>query len=125
MFPYEEYKEHWVLGFIYSREEKAFGDIIPYKEIASIVPTIKDVEMIVHQKYEIASDRPGSGNTANIGSVTEINKLRAGLGVFSKLGEEVFEDYWRNFIQKKIARDKNIKQPYHNVEEYLKWKRKG
>lgn len=124
MYPYYEYKEHWVLGFIYSREEMAVGDIVPFSKIDSIIPTIKDIEIIVHQKYEIAADRPGSGNTANIGSVSEIDKLRKGQGVFAKLGEEIFEDYWRNFMQKKIARDKRKKQPYHNIKEYLAWKKK-
>ncbi len=124
MFPYYEYKEHWVLGFIYSREEEAIGDIVPFNKIDHILPTIKDIEIIVHQKYEIAADRPGSGNTANIGSVTEIDRLRKGQGVFAKLGEKVFEDYWRNFMQKKIARDKKVRQPYRNIKEYLFWKKK-
>lgn len=124
MFPYNEYKEHLVLGFIYSREEKADGDIVPLTKIDEIIPTIKDIEIIVQPKYKIAADRPGSGNTANIGSVTEIEKLRKGQGVFAKLGEKVFEDYWRNFLQRKIARDMGKEQPYHNISEYLEWKKK-
>jgi hypothetical protein len=124
MFPYHEYKEHWVLGLIYSREEKADGDIIPLSKIDEIVPTIKDIEIIIQPKYKISADRPGSGNTANIGSITEIKKLRNGEGVFAKYGEAVFEDYWRNFLQRKIARDMGRKQPYHNFSEYLAWKKR-
>ena len=123
MFPYHEYKEHWVLGFIYSREEKANRDIVPLAKIDEILPTIKDIEIIIQPKYRIAADRPGSGNTANIGSVTEIERLRKGEGVFAKYGEKVFEDYWRNFLQRKIARDMGKEQPYHNLEEYLAWKK--
>ena len=122
MFPYSEYTEHWVLGFIYSRADNLKAEIIPIGDIDSIRPAISDVEIIIQQKYKLASDRPGSGNTANIGSATNIKLLRAGKGVFANYGEDVFEDYWRNFIQRKIARDKGISQPYRNIEEYLKWK---
>jgi len=85
---------------------------------------IKDIEVIVQPKYKIASERPGSGNTTNIGSVAEIKRLEKGEGPFAKYGEEFFEDYWRNFIQRKIARDRGIEQPYRNIEEYLRWKKK-
>lgn len=125
MFPYNEYSEHWVIGFIYSRQEGATGEIVSIKEVDSIEPTIEDIEIIVQPKYKIAADRPGSGNTANIGSTTEIEKLRDGKGVFADHGEQVFEDYWRNFLQRKIALDKGVKQPYHNLPEYLEWKEKG
>lgn len=124
MFPYYSYKEHWVLGFIYSREEKMDGGIVPFTKIDEIIPTIKDIEIIVQPKYKIAADRPGSGNTANIGSITDIEKLRKGEGVFAKYGEGIFEDYWRHFLQRKIARDMKKKQPYHNLEEYLELKKK-
>jgi hypothetical protein len=48
---------------------------------------------------KIASDTSGSGNTANIGSIISIDDIKQGLGVFSKLGEEVFDDYWKNYKQ--------------------------
>lgn len=124
MFPYHDYKEHWILGFIYSRVEGIEADIVTLKKIDRIIPTIKDVEIIVHPKYKIASDHPGSGNTANIGSLSEIEKLKNGEGIFAKHGEKVFEDYWRNFLQRKIARDMGTEQPYKNIEEYFIWKRK-
>lgn len=124
MFPYHEYKEHLILGFIYSRVENVKADIVPITKLDDIVPVIKDIEIIVQPKYRIASERPGSGNTANIGSIWEIEKLQKGEGPFAKYGEEVFEDYWRNFVQLKTARDGGKKQPFRNIEEYLQWKKK-
>jgi len=122
MFPYHEYKEHWILGFIYSRVENVKADIVPITKLDDIVPVIKDIEVIIQQKYKIASERPGSGNTTNIGSISEIEKLRKGEGPFAEYGEEIFEDYWRNFMQLKTARDSDRKQPFRNIEEYLQWK---
>lgn len=124
MFPYHEYVGHWVLGFIYTREGDKDGEIVPLSKINDIVPVIKDIEIIVQEKYKLSADRPGSGNTANIGSSNDIETLRKGMGVFAKHGEKVFEDYWRNFLQRKIARDMGKIQPYHNFEEYLAWKKK-
>lgn len=124
MFPYHEYSGHWVLGFIYTRENDKDGEIVPFSKINDIVPVIKDIEIIVQEKYKLSADRPGSGNTANIGSSNDIETLRKGTGIFAKLGEKVFEDYWRNFLQRKIARDMGKTQPYHNLAEYLAWKKK-
>ena len=124
MFPYNEYKEHWILGFIYSRVDDVEADIIPISKMDEIEPVIKDIEIIVQPKYKISSERPGSGNTANIGSITEIERLEKGEGPFARYGEEVFEDYWRNFMQRKIASDRGKQQPYRNIEGYLKWKKK-
>lgn len=124
MFPYHEYVGHWVLGFIYTREDDKDGEIVPLSKINEIVPVIKDIEIIVQEKYRLSADRPGSGNTANIGSSNDIETLRNGTGAFAKHGEKVFEDYWRNFLQRKIARDMGKIQPYHNLGEYLVWKKK-
>jgi len=41
---------------------------------------------------QIASDRGGSGNTANIGSIQNIADIVSGRGMFSKLGESWFDD---------------------------------
>ena len=48
------------------------------------------------EKWKISSDRGGSGNTANIGSIDYIDDLLKGNGVFKNLGEQVFDDYWIN-----------------------------
>ena len=49
------------------------------------------------EKWKIAGDKGGSGNTANIGSIQRIEDILSGNGMFAKLGEEWFDDYWMNF----------------------------
>jgi hypothetical protein len=48
------------------------------------------------EKWKISSDRGGSGNTANIGSIDYIEDMLEGNGVFINLGEQVFDEYWIN-----------------------------
>ncbi|MGH9802811.1 MAG: type II restriction endonuclease, partial [Blastocatellia bacterium] len=86
-FPYNSYSGHFVLGVIYSRIEGVIDERKKHRleELESITSVIGDFQFFVQEKYKIASDRPGSGNTKNIGSVTEISKLVAGLGHFSEL----------------------------------------
>jgi len=54
---------------------------------------VSDVEVIVQQKWKIASKSTGTGTTFAIGSIKEIDKLEKGEGVFKS--KEEFEEYWR------------------------------
>lgn len=120
-YPYGHYQEHWIVGFIYSRVPGVEPEVVKVTELEKVVAPIKDVEVIIREKWRIASDRPGSGNTTNIGSITEIEGLRQGTGVFTRFGEkgkEVFEDYWRNF-------DRNTPRKYSNLDQYLVWRKKN
>ena len=99
-FPYSEYAGHFCLGVIYSRaaggklEEARVRQI---GELRSIVSVVRDFQFFVSEKWEIASDRSGSGNTANIGSITRIEDILNGNGMFQKLGEKWFDEYWMNY----------------------------
>jgi hypothetical protein len=55
------------------------------------------IRILTVEKWKIASGKGGSGNTANIGSIKNIADIVAGRGMFSKLGESWFDDYWMNF----------------------------
>lgn len=122
-FPYNQYKGHYCLGIIYSRvdfeddlsdtelfkvneldEEYGFKvdpikdrQITTVENLKSITSVIKDFDFFAAPKWKIASDSQGSGNTANIGSIKDIDDLKAGNGVFSKLGESWFDEYWMNY----------------------------
>ena len=68
----------------------------------------RNFEFFAQEKWRIASDKSGSGNTANIGSITYIADILQGKGVFFNLGEEWFNEYWQNygkitFKEKKIT----------------------
>lgn len=99
-FPYAEYAGHFCLGAIYSRavsEKLAEARFRQIGELRSIVSVVRDFQFFVCEKWEIASDRSGSGNTANIGSITRIEDILTGNGMFRKLGEKWFDEYWINY----------------------------
>ncbi len=103
-FPYGSYSAHFCLGIIYSRNYgTSIDETKHYKleELKSITSVVKDLEFFVQEKWRIASDKGGSGNTANIGSINNIEDIVKGRGMFSKLGEKWFDDYWMNY--KKIT----------------------
>ncbi|MBI5559656.1 MAG: EcoRV family type II restriction endonuclease [Deltaproteobacteria bacterium] len=125
-FPYGEYAGHFVLGVIYSRTDKSLDERKVYSldDLQNITSVIKDFTFFAQEKYRIAIDRPGSGNTKNIGSVTKIDELIHGKGPFSKLGEDVFDDYWMYYLTKDMARGIDLKNaPYKNLTEYKKYKK--
>ena len=122
-FPYNEYLGHLCVGIIYTRCDSADLDetmIYKVKELGgeskyesaskiggkrvfgidslrSIASVVKDFQFFVCEKWEIASDSSGSGNTANIGNITKVDDILNGNGVFRNLGEEWFDDYWMNY----------------------------
>lgn len=80
---------------------------------------IEDFIFFVQPKWKIANDIPGSGNTRNIGGITNIKKLINGQGPFSALGEDVFDDYWMGYFNKVDARSAGIGTPkYNSLETY-------
>ena len=105
-FPYSDYLSHFCLGVIYTRAAPGHIDQIKvYRlgELKSIVSVVKDFQFFVREKWEIASDSSGSGNTANIGSITKIEDLLTGNGMFKNLGEQWFDDYWMNYGKITVA----------------------
>ena len=99
-FPYDAYSGHFCLGIIYSRagtDKMEEMRTYPVNEIGTIPPVIRDFIVFAEEKWKIASDKGGSGNTANIGSIQKIDDILHGNGVFAKAGEEIFDDYWANF----------------------------
>lgn len=126
LFPYAEFSAHFVLGILYTRTKQMIDEKKVYKlqELQSIVSVVKNVTFFLQEKWKIASDKPGSGNTKNIGSAKNIDTLVSGQGTFAKYGEEVFDDYWMNYLTLDMARKIESDMPYHNLGEYLKWKKK-
>ncbi len=103
-YPYSSYSGHFCLGIIYDRVGGASIDETKthtVDELHSITSVVGNFNFFVVEKWKIASDKGGSGNTANIGSIKNIADIVAGRGMFSKLGESWFDDYWMNF--KKIT----------------------
>ena len=146
-FPYNQYTGHYCLGIIYTRVdfnddlaeteifqvnelEEQYGDrndrigerqVTKIDKLKSITSVIKDFDFFTAPKWKIASDSQGSGNTANIGSIKDIDDLKAGNGVFSNLGEEWFDEYWMNYgTATMIKNGKTVK--ITNIWDFLEFK---
>ena len=122
--PYGDYKAHIVLGVIYDTvpdvdERKSYT----LEQLGEIVSVIKNFQFFVQEKWKIAVDKPGSGNTKNIGSVSKIDDLVNGNGTFANLGEDVFNDYWMYYLTQDMAKKAELPKPYYsNLEEYKQFK---
>jgi len=126
-YPYKDYAKHYVLGVIYSQvkgvDERKVYNIDGLLDIPSVA---KDFDFFIQEKYKIAADRPGSGNTKNIGSTLFLERMVNGKGDFAELGIDVFDDYWMNYRTRAMANAENLKeQPYKNLVEYRKHIEKG
>lgn len=146
-FPYNQYLGHYCLGIIYTRtdfendlaeteiyqidelDQNNVGVQDPISErqvtkvenLKSITSVIKDFDFFAAPKWKIASDRQGSGNTANIGSINDIEDLKTGNGVFSILGEEWFDEYWMNYGNATMLKEgKTIR--ITNIWDFLEFK---
>ena len=99
-FPYAEYDGHFCLGVIYDRAHSATIDetkMVAVDDISELASVMSNMQFFVAEKWRLASDRRGSGNTANIGSIELIEDVVAGQGMFSGLGEEWFDEFWINY----------------------------
>ena len=96
--------------------------IYELNNLKDIVSVVKDFMFILHEKWKIAGERPGSGNTKNIGSIRDIQSLIDGNGPFACYGEKVFDDYWMNYLTEDMAMAIESEIPYRNINEYLKWR---
>ena len=123
-YPYDSYSGHFCLGIIYSRTEPDTTletNIYSLEEIKCIPAVIKNFLFFAEEKWKIASDKGGSGNTANIGSIKNIHDIINGNGVFAKAGEDIFDDYWANFGKIEILVNGKYKK-ISSFNEYLQYR---
>jgi hypothetical protein len=92
-------------------------------EELSIIPSVIDnFIFFANEKWRIASDKGGSGNTANIGSIKSITDILSGNGVFAKAGEEIFDDYWANFGKIQVEKKDGSRKPMTSFDEYIAYR---
>ena len=127
VYPYNRYSGHFVLGIIYSQSKDTIDErkVYTLNDLEKIPSVIHDFIFFAQPKYKIAAAHPGSGNTKNIGSITKIKDLIDGTGVFSALGEEIFDDYWMYYLTNDMAKALELERPYTNLKEYHEYKSKG
>ena len=126
-FPYNDYAGHFCLGIIYSRAELDRLEetkIYKLQELDEIPSVIHNFTFFACEKWTIASDKSGSGNTANIGSIQKISDILSGNGVFKNLGEEWFDDYWTNYGKITIKDKNGNPKKITSLPEFLKYRGK-
>jgi hypothetical protein len=93
-FPYSEFKEHWLIGFVYTWDPKVES-----------LNMVSNIEVIVNQKWKLASKATATGTTFAIASVRNLDDLRNARGTFKSSQE--FENFWR---AKGLERDRSRKK---------------
>lgn len=126
-FPYGDYQAHFCLGIIYTRAASSNIDktkTLELDELHNITSVIKDLVFFTEEKWKISSDRGGSGNTANIGSIDFIDDMLKGYGVFKNLGEDIFDEYWINqgVLQVSDVRKEGQYKKLTKLTEFLNFK---
>ena len=125
-FPYSSYSGHFCIGIIYDRAVGATIDETKahnIDELHSITSVASNFQFFVTEKWKIASDRGGSGNTANIGSINNIADIVSGKGMFSKLGEHYFDEYWMNYKKITIQDENGATKKISNLKEFVAYKK--
>lgn len=126
-FPYAEYTAHLCLGILYTRAISTDIDeteILQLSKLDKITSVIKDLVFFAEEKWKISSDKGGSGNTANIGSIHFIEDVINGNGVFANLGELIFDEYWINqgVLQVPNSKKKGDFKKLTSLSEFLEFK---
>jgi hypothetical protein len=118
-YPYDQFDRHFVIGFVYDRNEEAQAAIpCTIKSIANAPEPYSNVDFFIQEKYKIAGFNTGSGNTENIGTqpFADIEDFKEGNGPFAEMGNDVFEFYWRNY-----PRYKATEKPYTGFRTFAQW----
>lgn len=123
--PYREYKAHFVLGIIYRQNENKIDETKCYKlsDLEKIESVIGKLEFFFIEKWKIATDRQGSGNTANIGGlIIKREDMDYGNGIFKS--EKEFDEYWMNYGKIKITDVNGNEKTIKKLADFRKFKRK-
>jgi len=118
-YKYTDYSKHYVIGFVYKRNGQAQeSHVYDYSNRNKITFPFYDVKYFIQEKYKIAGDKPGSGNTENIGSFStkKFSDLQEGEGPFSELGVDAFDIYWKYYPKYRAAN-----KSYSSLDEFLEW----
>ena len=124
-FPYNTYSGHFCLGIIYTRSTLSLtNETKPFElaQLESIPSVIRNIQFFVAEKWKIASDRRGSGNTANIGSIKRISDIVSGQGMFARLGEKWFDDYWMNYGKITVRQGSGQTKKITNLHDFVAYR---
>ena len=116
VYPHSQYTEHWVVGFVYTRikgKRNLGGVVYSFSNLSDIPLPFDNVQVFMQEKWRIAGENAGSGNTTNIGSITgTIDDFINGNGKFHS--EDEFLQYWRGYKRTQAERS----YAYSNIAEF-------
>lgn len=118
-YKYTDYAKHYVIGFVYKRNGQAQeSQVYDFEDRYNIQFPFYDVKYFIQEKYRIAGDKPGSGNTENIGSFStkDFSDLKEGEGPFHELGVDTFDLYWKYY-----PKYRSIDKAYTSLDEFVEW----
>lgn len=118
-YKYTDYAKHYVIGFVYKRNDAAQESrVFNFEDREKIAFPYYDVKYFIQEKYKIAGDKPGSGNTENLGSfpTRDFSALKEGRGPFNELGQDVFDLYWKYYPKYRAS-----EKAYTSLKEFLLW----
>lgn len=101
-YPYDTYKDHWVLGFVYTQlDHFTEYDLDNLPKPGEISCPYKVNAVFLREKHEMCGIRAGSGNTKNIGSFVglapaDFESVVGPFGGFTS-GKEACDHYWANY----------------------------
>ena len=81
---YDDFTDHWDICFIYDWDGKK-----------DTLHMISNIQIVVQEKWRLASRRTGTGTTTAIGSINDIDKIISGQGDFKNEAE--FIKYWKKY----------------------------
>lgn len=119
---YSDYVAHIVIGFLYTRNPNATIKTTNIESINEIIAPYENVEFFVQEKYKIAGQKKGSGNTNNISTIKSSNivDFQNGKSYFTILGNSIFENYWRNYPLYTDSKEKKASL-YNDLPGYFNW----
>lgn len=118
-YKYTDYSKHYVIAFVYERNDLAQeSKVYEFCDRKNTTVPYKNVRYFIQEKYKIAGDKPGSGNTENLGSFSTKNfdDLKKGIGPFNELGQDIFDLYWKYY-----PKYRSTEKAYTSLDEFLEW----
>ena len=123
-YPYNQYKGHFCLAIVYTQTVETEEDANDFDEMKTF-----KVEELGESKLKdttsrtiVSKDELTDINTANIGSTKTEESLLRENGVFYQLGEDIFDDYWKNYDSISFKDPEGNEKNITNIWDYLAYR---
>ena len=96
------------------------------ENFTTISSVATNFSIFLQEKWRLATDKAGSGNTKNIGSEKNIRNLENGNGLFfrkyQEIGKHKFDLYWSHYLTKDMCLKLGLENaPYKDIKTFEEW----